>query len=183
MIPHVPVLLLLFPSFAAASSSFTYNNDFECSFPFSAFTISNMECSASNYISVDGLTDEDGQGGNNNNNNAGGTCSFGDHMVVEGSVTVDSMVSRDFSVSLKVCFSGSNSFYKPQQCSTYTTHLDLGYQRAQYQQQQRYYGYYGNNRDGEQDDNSLLLNAGTYDFEFGVQIPEKNVYFTTGTYF
>ena len=92
----------LLPTRVLAADGFLYNENSECSIPFTAASITSLDCSRPRKYGQQGDSDD---GAN--------ACHFGDEMMVWGSFELNQKVNRYFSVIFDVCYYGSsrNAFY------------------------------------------------------------------------
>jgi len=168
-------VLLLLPSFSDASvTSFTYNGDIECGYPFEDFTIQEIECSDSSYTFV-------GDG-----NGYADVCSFGQYMDIQGEVTASETLYRYFGVKMNICYQ-KFSFYGYRHCEEYTSSIDLmsladsqeeqDAGGSQDQNQQQSYEEYQ-----QQQYEANYLEQGSYKFGTRLHIPSKSFTFREGTY-
>lgn len=167
-------LLMLQSTITAASNKqtanqgFTYNEDAECSYPFSDFQISTVRCTGSSGIYVQGYNDY-GQESLDDES----ICNFGDTLSIVGTTTLSGTAPKQFTVAMKVCYGGSDwPTYDPQTCKKSRTTLDLtDYARLQ---DAEYY-------DEEVDESEYYVQEGTYAWRVGFSIPKKSFYFGNGT--
>jgi hypothetical protein len=162
-------MFLLFLPIALASTSFTYNGDSECTYPFSDFQITSMRCFGTKGVYVAGYNDYDGSGYNDDS-----VCSFGDTMTVTGTATLGYTAPKIFNVVMKTCYGGSSVFastYTPTTCKTTRTTLDLN-NYAKLSEAEFY--------NEEIDESEYFLTPATYKWYAGFTIPSKTFYFSTG---
>jgi hypothetical protein len=169
----VAALVLLFTtrrSADAASHSFYFDKNEECTYPFSDFTVSKLSCVGSSYAYVKGYNDLAATSKYVDNESI---CTFGDTMNVQGSATLIGATAKKFTLLLNVCYGGSsNPDYNPKTCTRHRKTLDLtDYVRLAEAA--------ANNE--ELDETDYYLQPGTYQWSAGFTIPKKNFYFSTGT--
>lgn len=156
------VVSVSFVPFAkAGTSSFTYNDDLVCSYPFEQFVIDSLTCAPTSYIKF--------QTGNEYRDYAEdfSTCSFGDEMDISGRVTIEQAVARKYFLTLQACFQYSDSWYGSRKCSSFRVPLDLVAAVES-----------TNNNGGQSSENYVsYLEAGNYAWSARLLLPKKTMSF------
>ena len=175
-----------------SNNGFMYNNDVECTIPFAESSIE-FTCQG-NYRQMGNMEyQEESETG----------CYFGDALMAFGSFVLTQQVNRYFSLTTQVCYYGvsMSSFFNPKRCMTHRRSLDMrnyalmiaegeesdyakeGWDYQTYwqdEQRQEWEEQREQARAYQAEVEQTYLYPGTYSFNLGLSVPQKQFQFENG---